>query len=124
MSTYQEKLDQMLSVWNTTDTAEQAALVESALEHNIHFVDPKNNIIGRAAFLDMVGEVQAEIPNARYSRTSEIGVQNNFCRYHWAIHVDDELLVAGFDVAEVNDAGKIVKVIGFFGELNRSSSDT
>lgn len=118
MSAYQEKLDQMLSVWNTTDTAEQATLVESALEHNVHFVDPKNNIIGRSAFLDMVSVVQAEIPNARYSPASEIDVQNNFCRYHWAIHVQDKLLVRGFDTVEVNDAGKILKVIGFFGELN------
>ncbi len=121
MSGYQEKLDQMLAVWNTTDEAEKAALVDSALEHNVHFVDPNHNIIGRKPFLDMVNLVQSQVPGAAYSRASEVDVQNNFCRYHWAIHQNNELLLAGFDVTEVNDAGKIVKVIGFFGELPRTS---
>ena len=119
MSTYKEKLDQMLSVWNTTDAAKKAALAESALEHNAHFADPNHNIIGRNAFLNMVEEVQSQIPGAVYSRASEIGVQNNFCRYHWEIHSNNKLLISGFDMTEVNDAGKIVKVIGFFGELDR-----
>ena len=120
MSVYKEKLDQMLSVWNTTDASEKAMLVESALEHNVHFADPNHNIVGRDAFLRMVEDVQGQIPGAVYSRASEIGVQNNFCRYHWAIHLKDKLLMSGFDMTEVNDAGKIVKVIGFFGELDRS----
>ena len=121
MQNYPKTLDQMLKVWNTNDDNEKAALVESALEHNVHFVDPKNNIIGRTAFLDMVSAVQSQIPSAVYSRASEVDIQNNFCRYHWAIHNKDQLLMSGFDVTETNDAGKIVKVIGFFGELDRSS---
>jgi hypothetical protein len=28
-------------------------------------------------------------------------------------------LIDGFDMTEVNDSGKIVKVVGFFGELER-----
>ncbi len=119
MSAHMEKLDQMMSAWNTTDASKKAALVASALEHNVHFVDPNHNIIGRDAFLNMVDEVQSQVPGAVYSRASDIGVQNNFCRYHWAIHLNDKLLMSGFDVTEVNDAGKIVKVIGFFGELDR-----
>ena len=119
MDTYLENLNRMMAVWNTEDAAEKRALTETALEHNVHFVDPNHNIMGREAFLAMVDEVQASIPGASYTRASEIGIQNNFCRYHWAIHKDGELLMPGFDVTEVNDAGKIVKIIGFFGELER-----
>ena len=119
MGTYLENLDRMLAVWNTEDAAEKQALTEAALENNVHFVDPNHNIMGRDAFLSMVKEIQSSIPGAVYSRASEIGFQNNFCRYHWAIHKDGDLLMPGFDVTEVNDLGKIVKVIGFFGELER-----
>lgn len=119
MDPYHENLDRMLAVWNSDDEAEKRALTEAALENNVHFVDPNHNIMGREAFLAMVRQVQSGIPGAVYSRASEIGFQNNFCRYHWAIHRDDELLMPGFDVTEVNDAGKIVKVIGFFGELEK-----
>lgn len=119
MAAYRESLDKMLAVWNTTDPTEQRALTEAALEHNVHFVDPNHNIIGRDAFLKMAAEVQSQIPGAVYSRASEVNIQNNHCRYHWAIHQNGDLLMPGFDVTEVNDAGKIVKVIGFFGELER-----
>jgi len=119
MDSYISCLEKMLAVWNTNDAAEKRALTEAALEHNVHFVDPNHNIIGREAFLNMVQEVQDQIPGAKYSRTSEIGFQNNHCRYHWAIHMNGDLLTPGFDVTEVNDTGKIVKVIGFFGELER-----
>lgn len=117
MQEYQQKLDQMLAVWNASSEDEKTKLVAAALEHNVHFVDPNHNIIGREAFLDMVKSVQQRIPGAVYSRTSRVDVQNNFCRYHWAIHVRGHRLMTGFDVTEVNDSGKIVKVIGFFGEL-------
>ena len=122
MSDTQASLEKMMAVWNTTDAAEKTALVEAALEHNVHFVDPNHNIIGRKAFLDMVDQVQSEIPGAVYSRDSKLEVQNNFYRYYWAIHLNDELILPGFDVTEVNDAGKIVKVIGFFGKLDRASN--
>ena len=122
MDIQQENLNKMLAVWNTTDPDEQVALVEAALEHNVHFADPNHNIIGRQAFLDMVAQVQAQIPGAIYSRASELDVQNNFYRYHWAIHLNDELIMPGFDVTEVNDAGKIVKVLGFFGLLEREAA--
>lgn len=67
----------------------------------------------------MVDLVQSQIPGARYSRASEVGFQNNFCRYHWEIHQGEDLLLSGFDMTEVNDAGRVAKVIGFFGELER-----
>lgn len=112
----------MLSVWNTTDAEEKASLVQTALEHNVHFVDPNHNIIGRSAFLKMVDEVQTKAPGAIYSRASKLDVQNNFYRYHWSVHLNGKLIMPGFDVTEVNDTGKIVKVIGFFGALERSTS--
>ena len=122
MIEYLDNLARMMTIWNSTDDAEKRALAETALEHNLHFVDPNHNIIGRKAFLDMVDQVQAQIPGASYGRASELDVQNNFYRYHWAIHHNGELIMPGFDVTEVNDMGKIVKVIGFFGLLERNEA--
>lgn len=122
MNAAEENLAKMLSVWNTTDKDEQRALVEASLEHNVHFLDPNHNIIGHAAFLAMVEQVQGQIPGAVYSRASRVDTQNNHCRYHWSIHMKDQLLVAGFDMTEVNDAGRIVKVVGFFGLLEREEA--
>ncbi len=114
-----EGLDNMLAAWNASTEAEVRAHAEAALEHNVHFVDPNHNIMGREAFIEMVRLVHSQIPGAVYSRASNIDVQNNHCRYHWEIHQGGKLLMPGFDVTEINDAGKVVKVIGFFGELER-----
>lgn len=119
MAPYEQNLAKMLEIWNTTDPAAIRALTMEALEHNVHFADPNHNIIGREAFMAMVEEVQKRIPGAVYARASAIDMQNNFCRYHWTIDLGGQRLVDGFDVTEVNDAGKIVKVIGFFGRLER-----
>ncbi|MHA7820241.1 MAG: nuclear transport factor 2 family protein [Erythrobacter sp.] len=121
MADYIEKLNEMFGVWNTTDEKEQDERAARALEHNVHFVDPNHNIIGRDAFLAMVRETQKKFPGLRYGRSCDPQVQNNFCRYHWHIHSGDDEVMTGFDVTEVNDGGKIVKVIGFFGELDRTT---
>ena len=117
MEAYEASLTKMMQTWNTPDPATRERLVDEALEHNVHFVDPNHNIIGRAAFLAMVDEVLAQFPGAAYARNSAIDRQNNFCRYHWKIDWDGKRVMDGFDVTEVNDGGKIVKVIGFFGQL-------
>lgn len=122
MPPYLQSLTKMLAIWNSSDAAEIAAMTDAALEHNVHFVDPNHNIMGREAFIAMVHAVHQQIPGAVYSHTSRIDIQNNHCRYHWAIHKDGELLMPGFDVTEVNDAGKIVKVIGFFGVLENDTN--
>lgn len=113
-----QNLDRMLASWNAPNEADVRKLAEAALEHNVHFVDPNHNIMGRPAFIAMVLAVQNQIPGAVYSRTSRVDVQNNHCRYHWKVQMGDKLLIEGFDVTEVNDSGKIVKVIGFFGKLD------
>ncbi len=119
MSNYIENLEKMMAIWNTTDEAEIRRLTDEALEHNAHFADPNHNIVGREAFIKMVHLVQSQIPGATYAHASEIDMQNNFCRYHWKIDHDGKRVMNGFDVTEVNDAGKIVKVLGFFGLLER-----
>lgn len=114
-----ESLHKMMAIWNSDDPNEIERLTEEALEHNVHFADPTHNIIGRKAFIEMVHRTHDRIPGASYSHTSNIDIQNNFCRYHWSITKDEALLLSGFDVTEINDTGKVVKVLGFFGEMER-----
>ena len=116
-----ENLEKMMAIWNTTDADEIARLTGEVFEHNVHFADPNHNIIGRDAFVKMVHQVQSEIPGAAYALNSKVDIQNNFCRYHWKIDMGDKRIMNGFDVTEVNDAGRIVKVLGFFGPLKPES---
>ncbi len=117
MSDYPEALDHMLAAWNEPDPALVRGHLERALAPGIRFVDPSIDLTGMDGFEANVREVRAALPGAAYSRTSGVDSQHGFHRYHWAIHQADKLILAGFDVAETDDSGRVVCVIGFFGPV-------
>lgn len=110
-------LELMLAAWNESDPALVRGHLDQALAPDVHFVDPSIDIVGVDAFEANVHEVHAQLPDAVYSRTSAVDEHHRHHRYHWAIHQHGELLLAGFDVAILNDDGLVEKVIGFFGPL-------
>ena len=121
MDSYPKALNDMMAIWNEPDADARQRLADSALETNLHFVDPNYNILGRKAFLDMVATTREKFPGLTYAHDGDMDMQNNFYRYHWIITKGDTPVMKGFDVTEVSDSGKILKVIGFFGEISRSS---
>ena len=124
MSRVPESFDHMLAAWNEADPARVRSHLEVALAADVHFVDPSVDLVGIDAFEANVHRVHEEVPGAVYSRTSEVDEHHGYHRYHWAIHLDGELLLAGFDVAITDASGRVEKVIGFFGPLDSSSPDS
>ena len=120
MTNHPQALDHMLAAWNEPDAIRVRSHLEKALSPNVRFVDPTIDVTGIDGFEKNVHEVKSSIPGAVYSRTSGVDSQHGFYRYHWAIHVDDKLLISGFDVTEVNEQGKVACVIGFFGDIPES----
>ncbi len=120
MSNFHPSLEKMLAAWNEQDSAKVRGHLLAGLDKDVHFVDPNYDIIGLDAFEAMVHAVQKKIPEAVYSHTSELDSHHNLYRYHWAIHHNDKLIMPGFDVTEIDASGKITKVIGFFGEIERN----
>ena len=107
---YPKSLDSMLAAWNEPDASKVRGHLERAL-------DPSIDVPGIDGFEANVHEVKSGLPAAVYSRTSGVDSQHNFHRYHWAIHQNGEQLIAGFDVTETNAEGKVVCVMGFFGDV-------
>ncbi len=117
MKSYPEALDLMLAAWNASDPAEIQSLLEKALDPKVRFVDPTIDVSGIDGFEQNVHEVRSKLPGAVYFRTSGVDSQHNFHRYHWAIHQHGKLLISGFDVTQTNEQGKVICVIGFFGDI-------
>ncbi len=117
MAEYPESLDDMLAAWNEPDTSKVRDHLDRALGANIRFVDPSIDLTGIDEFEANVHEIRASNPGAVYSRISGVDSQHRFHRYHWAIHQEGELILSGFDVTETDAEGKVVCVIGFFGEV-------
>jgi hypothetical protein len=120
MANYPKALDHMLKAWNEPDSTQVRSHLEKAMNSNVRFVDPSIDVSGIDGFEQNVHEVKSKIPGAVYSRTSSVGSQHNFHRYHWAIHQEGKLLLSGFDVTETDEQEKVACVIGFFGEIPES----
>ncbi len=102
MANYPEALDHMLVAWNEPDSTKVRGHLENALSANVRFVDPSIDVSGIDGFEKNVHEVKSNLPRAVYSRTSGVDSHHGFHRYHWAIHQEDKLLIAGFDVTEID----------------------
>ncbi len=117
MSHVPESFDHMLAAWNEADPARVRSHLDKALAADVHFVDPSVDLVGIDDFEANVHRVHEQVPGAVYSRTSDVDEHHGHHRYHWAIHLNGELLLAGFDVAVTDPSGRVEKVIGFFGPL-------
>ena len=121
MNTAPESFDHMLAAWNEPDPTKVRDHLDKALAPEVHFVDPSIDVVGIDAFEENVHRVHEQVPGAVYSRTSDVDGHHGHHRYHWAIHLDGELRLAGFDVAVTDAEGRVEKVIGFFGPLDPSA---
>ncbi len=121
MSDYPKTFDHMLAAWNEPDDSLVRSHLDKALAPGVRFVDPSIDVTGVDGFEANVHEVKSKHPGNVYSRTSAVDSQNGFHRYHWAIHSKDgDLVLPGFDVVETDEDGRVVCVIGFFGDLPKS----
>jgi hypothetical protein len=57
------------------------------------------------------------LPDADYSRASGVDHHHDVVRYAWEIRGGGELVLPGFDVIELDEAGRVLRVLGFFGPL-------
>lgn len=107
----------MLAAWNEVDSDKVRGHLERALSPEIEFIDPSIETHGIDEFEANVHEVQSRLPGAEYGRTSGVDSHHGLHRYSWEIRLNGEVLLPGFDVAEVDSAGKVLRVLGFFGPL-------
>lgn len=107
----------MLAAWNERDPGEVRGHLDRALAPDVEFIDPSIETHGIDEFEANVHEVQRGIPGAVYERTSGVDSHHRLHRYSWRISRDGEVLLPGFDVTEVDDDGKVCRVLGFFGPL-------
>jgi hypothetical protein len=111
----------MLAAWNESDPSMVRSHLERALASDVEFIDPSIETHGLDEFEANVHSVHAAIPGATYARTSGVDSHHGLHRYSWQISRDGEVVVTGFDVTEVDDEGKVTRVLGFFGPLPDSN---
>lgn len=105
----------MLAAWNEKDPSKVRGHLDKALADDVVFVDPKYWVEGIDAFEKMVAEFHAEYAVSTCEHISGLDHHHNRYRYEWRVSVNGVPAVTGMDVVELNDAGKVARVDGFFG---------
>ena len=111
-------IDTYLDAYTETDAERRARLVDAAWATNGELLDPPIEGSGRDGISALAEVVNTHYPAHTFHRTSGIDSHHQLARYAWELRgPDGAVAVAGVDVAEVNDHGQLVRVVGFFGDL-------
>ena len=118
MTNVMNTIDSYFDMWNETDPAKRAELIERAWADDGRYVDPVLEADGHAALSAMVEGVHAQFPGHRFTRTSDVDTHHDRVRFAWELAgPDGTIAVAGIDVGEVGPDGRLRSITGFFGEL-------
>jgi len=117
-TTTEQVIDAYFAMWNEHDPAARAALIEQAWSSDGSYRDPLLAADGPTALSEMVAVVHQHYPGQRFARVTAIDEHNGFARFGWQLADDGgSVSVAGLDVAELADDGRLARITGFFGEL-------
>ena len=118
-ATTTELADAYIAMWNEEDPSARAALIQQAWAADGAYRDPLLAADGHAALAEMVETVHGHYPGQRFTRTTAVDEHNGFARFGWTLGdpATGAVTVAGIDVAELTDDGKLRRITGFFGDL-------
>lgn len=117
-TTLTETVDAHLAGYGEPDRARRAELLGRAWNPQGRIVDPPMDAEGVAAIADLVDVVLTQFPEHRFERTTAVDEHHGHARYGWALLAPDgSPSVTGVDVAELDDDGRLLRVVGFFGDL-------
>ncbi len=117
MSDLTATIDTYLDAYGEPDATRRAELIERAWAADGHLIDPPLDAKGPNAIDAMATAVQGQFPGHSFRRSTGIDAHHNFARYGWQlVAADGSVTLAGTDVVEVGDDGKLLRVTGFFGE--------
>ena len=111
-------VDTYFDMWRTTDETTRRTLIAEVFTPDGRHVDALADAVGRDAIADMVANVHAHYPGFTIERTSGIDQHGRQLRFGWKLDAADGTpVVAGVDVGELSDDGRVVRIAGFWGDL-------
>lgn len=119
MSDLTETVDRYLSAWNEPDPVRRAGIVAQVWAQDGRLVDPPMEAASHRGISDMHGTLQEQFPGHSFRRTSGVDAHHDAVRFAWEMvsDADGTVVLAGLDVGQLTDDGRLSRITGFFGEL-------
>jgi SnoaL-like domain len=112
-------VDDYLAAWNERDEERRAELIERAWAPGGRLIDPPFEGEGHDGISQMAAVMHEHYDGHRFERTSGVDMHHQNLRFAWKlVRPDGEVAVAGIDVADLADDGRLARVVGFFGDLD------
>jgi hypothetical protein len=112
----EQLVERYLDTWNETDADARCAAVADVYADGAQYVDPLADVTGHAQISELIGAVQQQVPGHVF-RLADGGVDahHNVARFSWELvpAAGGESLAIGFDVAVIEEDGRIASVLGF-----------
>lgn len=106
-----------VAVWNETDAARRAELIEAHWTTDARYVDPMAQASGREQISALVGAVHQRYPGFRFNLFGKAEAHGDNLRFSWTLGPSGaEDLIQGTDFAQL-DAGKLRLVTGFLDKV-------
>jgi hypothetical protein len=111
-------IDIHLAAYCEPDPTRRAELVASVWHVDGTLIDPPFDGAGHDGIAAVTDLVLTHYSDHTFRRTTAIDTHHRFARYGWElVDADGTPAVSGTDVVEFDDVGRLVRVIGFFGDL-------
>jgi hypothetical protein len=121
MTTYDDLAQSYIDAWNETDSNTRRKAVDQLYTEDAQYVDPLAAAEGREAIFSMIGAVQEQFPGFMFRLAGPVDGHHNQARFGWELGPEGaEAPIVGFDVAVVDDAGRIQTVLGFLDKVPAS----
>jgi hypothetical protein len=113
-----DTIDLHLEAYALADAERRDTLVAAAWNVDGELLDPPLEGRGLAEISALADVVLTHYAGHRFVRTTAIDAHHGFARYGWDLVASDRTVaVSGIDVAQFDDAGKLLRIVGFFGPL-------
>ena len=111
-------VDGYLAAWNETDPERRAELIARVWSADGRLIDPPLAAEGHDGISEMAAAMQQHYPGHSFRRTSGVDAHHDQLRFAWElVGPGGEVAIAGLDVGEVDDDGRLRRISGFFGDL-------
>jgi SnoaL-like domain len=114
MPDFNEIAERYIAAWNETDSAARGRLLKEVWADDARYVDPLVVAEGREAIDATIDAVHGQFPGFVFRLAGPVDGHHDQLRFTWELGPQGTAApVAGFDVAVVNEDGRLQTVLGF-----------
>jgi SnoaL-like domain len=114
MTTFDEIAERYIAVWNETDAEARRGAIDALYSERARYTDPMVDAEGREAIDQTIAAVQSQFPGFVFRLAGDVDAHHNQARFTWELGpAGGEAPIVGFDVAVIDDDGRLETVLGF-----------